>query len=164
MNAVDLFGCEVESRIIYPSPKVGLVKCAVKPLVDGKVDVDSVWVGIVEDKSGNEVARGYFSKSAFYAFQDGNVVKITIAGEDGNSYWVYFNSSNDGGYGFLNSPVVSIPKDRVFVLTDRLLKTMKDSLVVVQQCSDCNSALVMACGQYKTLAVCSRCGRVDHII
>lgn len=123
-----------------------------------KLDNQEVYRAVLLDSSKKEVATGFFSDEEIKSF---NAVHVKIMDENKSGYLVYYNATSKS-YGFMSGGAVWIPKDMVAVMTDRTVRGIADGRMVTLKC-ECGSELVRAVGLPRSLIVCSKCKRIDHL-
>jgi hypothetical protein len=115
---------------------------------------------VLSDESGKEIAVGLFHENDL---ELGDTVRVKIIGESDKMYQVYYNSTSQS-HGFVSANPIWVPKDMVAVITGRVIRVVVDGRLTALKCEHCRFVLVMAIRPLMTLAVCSKCKRVDHIV
>ena len=115
---------------------------------------------VLSDESRKEIAVGLFHENDL---ELGDTVRVKIIGRSDKMYQVYYNSTSQS-HGFVSANPIWVPKDMVAVITGRVIRIDVDGRLTALKCEHCGFVLVMAIRPLMTLAVCSGCKRVDHIV
>ena len=124
-----------------------------------KLENQEIYRAVLLDESKKEVAVGFFHCSEIKPF---DAVYVKIMDENKSGYLVYYDATSQS-YGFMQGGAVWIPKDLVSVITTRTIRGIADGRMITLKCK-CGTELVMAVGLPRTLAVCPKCKRIDHIV
>lgn len=116
---------------------------------------------VLSDESRKEIAVGLFHENDL---ELGDTVRVKIIGGSDKMYQVYYNSTSQS-HGFISANPIWVPKDMVAVITGCVIRIVNvDGRLTALKCEHCGFVLVMAIRPLMTLAVCSKCKRVDHIV
>lgn len=115
---------------------------------------------VIADESGKQIAVGIFHRNDI---ELGDAIHIKILKESDKMYQIYYNSTSRS-HGFVSANPVWIPKDTVSVITGRVIRVIVGGRLTALKCGHCGFVLVMAVGSKRTLAVCSKCKRADHVV
>jgi hypothetical protein len=166
MDADDvILNTEVSEKSDCQGPDCYIRKCPTDGFIQFseviKLENQEVCRAVLLDESKKEIATGFFHEEEI-EFGDMVHVRIFHENDSKDKYLVYYNATSKS-YGFMFGGSVWIPKNMMATMTTRTIRGVADGRMVTLKCK-CGSELVLAVGLQKTLAVCSKCKHIDHVV